>query len=98
MPENRSKTGNAGSFQPGESGNPDGRPKLTPEGQEVRDLLRQHSLRAVDCLLKLLDGGGPLALRAAEVILDRAWGAPGREENVLHIDGVWDIRARFGGP
>ena len=95
MPENRRKAGNTGSFQPGESGNPGGRPKLTPEGKEVRDLLRQHSLRAVDCLLKLLDGGGPLGLRAAEVILDRAWGAPGQEKDVRHIDGVRDMRERF---
>jgi hypothetical protein len=54
------------------------------------------SPRAVACLLKLVDGEGPLALRAAEAILDRAWGAPGQEKDVHKVDDVLDLNARLG--
>ena len=58
----------------GVSGNPGGRPKLSPE---VRDLARAHTEAAVATLAEVLnDNDAPHAARvaAASTILDRGWG------------------------
>ena len=61
-------------FQPGESGNPGGRPRVAVEAQE---LARQHGPEAIARLITLMrSDNDPVALRAAEAILDRAYGRP----------------------
>jgi hypothetical protein len=50
MPENRPRTGNSGSFKPGKSGNPGGRPKPTPRALEIRAACRFASTRAIERL------------------------------------------------
>ncbi len=63
------------SWAPGQSGNPRGRPKVAAE---VRDLARTHSAVAIATLASLMRGAekDDVRLRAAEALLDRAWGRP----------------------
>lgn len=61
-------------FQPGQSGNPGGRPKL--DGR-VRDLARAQTENAIATLVRIMENGkAPAAARvsAANVILERGWG------------------------
>lgn len=61
-------------FQPGKSGNPNGRPKIPAE---VRDLARALSVEAIETHADIMrDIGAPPAARgaSANAILDRAWG------------------------
>jgi hypothetical protein len=89
MAENRRQTGNTGSFQPGQSGNPGGRPKLTPKALEVRAACREASARAVERLTELVEANDPaVALRAISAILEHAWGTPGTEADVRGTDAA----------
>jgi hypothetical protein len=65
----------AGQFKPGQSGNPAGR---TNAFEQVRTLARQHSPEAFKALVELmrLTEEPAVRLRAAEQILDRAFGRP----------------------
>ena len=84
MPENRPQTGR---FQPGQSGNPGGRPRLTPKALEVRAACRAASARAVERLIELIEDPAPtVALKAVAEILRRAWGDPGSEADVRRTD------------
>jgi len=66
-----------GGFQPGQSGNPGGRPKLTAEGQHVIELAREASPRAIGRLIELIEHkDGRIAHAAATSVLDRAYGKP----------------------
>lgn len=79
---NRQKTARLGRgpgrpFQPGNCANPSGRPKLTPELLELRELARQHTRAAVEAIIAIMqDGGAPAGARvtAASEVLDRGWG------------------------
>jgi hypothetical protein len=69
----------ATSFQPGQSGNPGGRPKLVAE---VRDLAREHTEEAIETLATIMrNEKAPPAARvsAAESILSRGWGKAPQE-------------------
>ncbi len=60
------------SWKPGQSGNPSGRPKLV---EEVRDLARQHSPRAIERLVELMEAdSGTTAVAACKELLDRGYG------------------------
>lgn len=63
-------------FQPGQSGNPGGRPKAA---HRVRDLARERTEDAIDVLVSIMrDEGAPAPARvsAASAILDRGYGKP----------------------
>lgn len=61
-------------FKPGVSGNPGGRPAGL---SKVAELARAHSERAIDTMVAALeDADVGVRLRAAELLLNRAWGKP----------------------
>lgn len=61
-------------WQPGQSGNPSGRPK---SDARVRDLARAQTEKAIETLTTLMDCKD-LKVRAlaAQALLDRGWGRP----------------------
>lgn len=63
-----------GTFKPGQSGNPGGRPKEAPE---VKALAREYGAEAIAKLVELMRGDDPrVAKAAAETLLDRGFGKP----------------------
>lgn len=65
------------SFARGRSGNPGGRPRTIAE---VRRLAQKHSTKAIARAAELLESpDGKVALAAAHLLLDRAWGKPTQE-------------------
>ena len=87
-PENRGETGEpvgpgpgvrtaAGRFAPGSTGNAGGRPKTA---KDFRDDARAMSTLVLKKLYSIaLSGNGNPSVRAAEIILERAWGRPALE-------------------
>jgi HEAT repeat protein len=70
------------------SGNPRGRPRI---GIDVRALARKHGPEAFQTLVTLMRGDDArVAVRAAEAILDRAYGRPVQAMELLgaiaHVD------------
>jgi hypothetical protein len=65
----------SGQWTKGVSGNPGGRPRIA---SDVREALEAATPRAVQVLVGLLDSADErIALRAAEVLLNRTLGPPG---------------------
>ena len=80
LAQNREKTAKRGKpFEPGNNANPGGRPKLPPE---LKDALRSISPKAVEILTEIMENpeSQPATrIRAAEIILNRAYGMPLQE-------------------
>lgn len=88
----RPKTGRKGhtsktSFKPGVSGNPQGRPVITPTELEFKRAAQEKSMAALERIEKTGRGRGPRALEANEILLDRAWGRPRQETSLSGADG-----------
>jgi len=61
-------------FQPGQSGNPGGRPR---EAAAIKALAREHTEAAIAVLVGALsDENGRTRIAAAEALLDRGYGKP----------------------
>ncbi len=91
-------------FQPGQSGNPNGRPKMP---KDLKEAFKAASPKALEILKKIL--ADPAAkdsdrLRAAEIILDRAYGKPARVHQGRHrirrrrLEFVIPVRLLAGRP
>ena len=91
-----------GSFKPGQSGNPGGRPKKTQEQKDALQAIRDLAPNAAEVLKSMLeDMSVPPAqrLRAAELILDRAYGKAEAKVEVSTADGsvMDEVRRRMDG-
>lgn len=61
-------------FQPGQSGNPGGRPA---ESSALKKMAREHAVKAVAVLVSALDDeDARIRVAAASAILDRGFGKP----------------------
>jgi len=75
-----------GRFQPGQSGNAGGRPKVL---ESIRELARAHTDEAINVAVAIMrDPTSPEAtrLKAVELVLDRGWGKPETSANVQLSD------------
>lgn len=81
---------NSGSFRPGQSGNPSGRPKKDPDAMAI---LKAAVPSAAARLVELAQSQNEkIALQASTAILDRVWGKPTQTQDV-HMDASMDLRA-----
>lgn len=73
-------------FQPGQSGNPGGRPKLI---REAKELAKKHSPEAIQRLVQIMrqTKDTKAALAAAMAILDRGYGRPAASVEMTGKDG-----------
>lgn len=82
MAENKAKSTKTHGFQPGQSGNPGGRPKM-PE--EFKELAKKYSLPALKVAISIMENPKEKAsdrLRAVELIQDRAYGKPKQDVGI----------------
>lgn len=70
-----------GSWKPGQSGNPKGR----PPGVLARDMARALTPKAIAALEKALEDKRTM-VQAAAVLLDRGWGKPKEQVEQLNIN------------
>jgi hypothetical protein len=102
MPENSAKTATlvptGRRFQPGQSGNPGGRPRVVGE---LRDLARRHVVVALDTLIEVMEdrSASPSArVAAANSVLDRGFGRPAqllvRSEGERDLEELTDAELR----
>ena len=79
-----------GQWKPGQSGNPSGRPKKSPEMKDLERRCRESAEDALRLLLELVnDEDAPRRdrLYAAREILDRGFGKPVDRQAVLNLTG-----------
>ncbi len=68
---------------------------MTKLPKEVVSLAKAHTVDAVNALVRCLnDYEGMVVVRAAEALLNRAWGRPAAE---LHVSGAIDIEELITG-
>jgi hypothetical protein len=94
-PGNRKRTGNKTSFKPGQSGNPNGRPKRTEAEKKVLEEIKNLAPSVPGVLNEILhdkDSSPAYRLRAAEIILDRACG---KAEAYVAVDATVQPKGDF---
>lgn len=84
-------------FQPGQSGNPKGRPKKLPEIDELmfEVLGNEDGTEAKEILNALVTKAKKGDVRAAEVLLDRAYG---KAKQILNAEHTGAVIVRFEEP
>lgn len=85
QPANSRVTKRRGSWKPGQSGNPNGRPKLPPE---IREIAKAGSVKAISRAVELIDHEDPnVALKAINTVLDRGYGKPAQSHELTGPGG-----------
>lgn len=89
-PANRAKTGQGGDtrFKPGQSGNPDGRPKIPPELREAARAAAPEALQVLVGIMLNIASREADRIRAAELVLNRAYGTPPASVEVTTPSGI----------
>jgi len=75
-------------FQPGQSGNPSGRPKRTKEEKDALNEVRKLAPKAVERLKQILDDTAvskAILLKAIEIVFDRTYGKPEASVKVTSV-------------
>ena len=73
-----------GYFAKGHSANPSGRARMP---QVVKDMLSSNTEKAVSAIVKFIDDSDPrVALKAAELLLDRAHGKPQQATETIEFE------------
>lgn len=75
-------------FEPGQTGNPNGRPKIV--GQSLQAMAREHTPAAIDALVKALNVS-TTRVQAAVALLDRGYGRPVQTQNVRVVRSLADL-------
>lgn len=84
----RPKTGRKApstAFKPGQSGNPNGRPKQTPEQKDALQQIRALAPEAAKRLREIIqseESKPEVQLRAIDIVLERAYGKAAAQVNV----------------
>lgn len=81
----RTVRGRGRPFQKGQSGNPNGRPKQTPEQKDALQQIRALAPDAAQRLREIIndpEAKMDVQLRAIDIILDRAYGKAAAQVNV----------------
>jgi hypothetical protein len=89
----RKREPTAGSFKPGQSGNPGGRVKKTPEEFALIEACKQRSPDALNVILEIMahGDGDKVRLSAAQYVIDRGYGKAKQEQDV-NVSGELGIR------
>ena len=75
-------------FQPGQSGNPSGRPKRTKEEKDALNEVRKLAPKAVERLKQILEDSTvskAILLKAIEIVFDRTYGKPEASVKVTSV-------------
>lgn len=89
-PANRAASGKGGAtrFKPGQSGNPDGRPKLPPELKARARELSPHALEVLAQIMDDEDAAETARIKAAELIINRAYGTPPASVEITNLSDL----------
>ena len=80
-----------GKFTPGASGNPGGRPQLPPELKEAAKALSPEALNILAEIMRDPEATEGARVRAAECIMNRAYGTPPASVEVTNLSDLPSI-------
>lgn len=92
MSANRQKTERKApktAFKPGQSGNPNGRPKLKPEEKDALQMIRSLAPDAAARLKMMIDDPATkpeVLLRAIDIVLERTFGKAESKVEIMAVD------------